>query len=124
MLLIFHEPLRFNSNIVQFTFMDMLGFGRSSRPTYSRDPLQAEQELVESIEAWRKVVGLERFMLLGHSLGAYLATVYAFKYPDRIVEPYSAPVEWYDSCYDRTSIALLQPYHQRMGRSCVAGRPG
>ncbi|KAF2359187.1 Alpha/beta hydrolase fold-1 [Trinorchestia longiramus] len=63
----------------------MYCFGRSSRPTYSRDPLIAEDELVESLEAWRKVVGIDRFIVLGHSLGAYIATVYAFKYPHRIV---------------------------------------
>lgn len=60
------------------------GFGRSSRPNFSKDPLVAEQQMVEAIEEWRKEVKLDHFILLGHSFGGYLATSYAINYPDRI----------------------------------------
>ena len=63
---------------------DVLGFGRSSRPDFSSDALMAEMELVESVEDWRKQVGLDKFILLGHSMGGFIAASYAIRYPDRI----------------------------------------
>ena len=62
---------------------DILGFGRSSRPKFSHDPLVAEAEFVEAIEDWRKEVGLDKFVLFGHSFGGYLASSYAMRHPDR-----------------------------------------
>ncbi|CAL4076318.1 unnamed protein product [Meganyctiphanes norvegica] len=64
--------------------IDILGFGSSSRPKFSSDPIEAERELLNSIEAWRKAVGLEKFILMGHSFGGFLAASYAIKYPERI----------------------------------------
>lgn len=55
---------------------DLLGFGRSSRPHFSSDAAEAEAQFVDSIEEWRKGVGLENFILLGHSLGGFLSTAY------------------------------------------------
>ncbi|XP_013791729.1 protein ABHD4-like isoform X1 [Limulus polyphemus] len=63
---------------------DMLGFARSSRPTFSTEPFEVERQFVESIEVWRNRVGLNRMVLLGHSLGGYIATSYAMAHPDRI----------------------------------------
>lgn len=65
-------------------FSTITGFGRSSRPTFSTDSLEAEQQLVESLEEWRKEMKLEQFIFLGHSLGGFLATSYAINYPDRV----------------------------------------
>ncbi|KAK9892128.1 hypothetical protein WA026_018328 [Henosepilachna vigintioctopunctata] len=64
--------------------LDLLGFGRSSRPEFSNDNFKAEQQMVDSIEAWRKQMKLDKFILLGHSLGAYLATLYTISYPDQV----------------------------------------
>lgn len=63
---------------------DLLGFGKSSRPSLSSNPEEAERQFVEAIEEWCKTMKLERFILLGHSLGGYLCTAYALKYPERI----------------------------------------
>lgn len=63
--------------------LDLLGFGRSSRPDFSTDAQEAEQQFVESIEQWRENVGLESMILLGHNLGGYLAVSYSIKYPRR-----------------------------------------
>lgn len=62
---------------------DLLGFGRSSRPTFPRDPEGAEDEFVTSIETWRETMGIPTMILLGHSLGGFLATSYSIKYPER-----------------------------------------
>ena len=64
---------------------DLPGFARSSRPTFSLDPLEAEKQLVEMIEEWRIGVELnEPFILLGHSFGGFLSTAYAIRYPKYI----------------------------------------
>ncbi|KAL8320043.1 hypothetical protein RB597_006677 [Gaeumannomyces tritici] len=72
--------------------LDMLGMGNSSRPGFklpkSKDPiertLEAEDWFVDSLEEWRRIRKIERFTLLGHSLGGYLAVSYAVKYPGRL----------------------------------------
>lgn len=63
---------------------DVLGFGRSSRPKLDKSE-EAEWQIVQSFEWWRREVGLEKkFILLGHSFGAYLALSYALHFPDKI----------------------------------------
>ncbi|KAB7505516.1 1-acylglycerol-3-phosphate O-acyltransferase ABHD5 [Armadillidium nasatum] len=62
----------------------VIGFGRSSRPTFNSEALEAEGEFINSIEAWRSSLNLEKFILLGHSFGGFLAASYAIKHPDRI----------------------------------------
>uniref|UniRef100_A0A2P2I194 1-acylglycerol-3-phosphate O-acyltransferase ABHD5 n=1 Tax=Hirondellea gigas TaxID=1518452 RepID=A0A2P2I194_9CRUS len=64
--------------------MDILGFGRSSRPKFHSDAIHAEKQFISSIEGWREALGLEKFILLGHSFGGFLAASYAIKYPDRV----------------------------------------
>ncbi|XP_047461220.1 1-acylglycerol-3-phosphate O-acyltransferase ABHD5-like [Mugil cephalus] len=76
--------------------LDLLGFGRSSRPQFSIDPEGAEEQFVEALEEWREKVGLEDVVLLGHNLGGYLSAAYALKYPHRVkhlllVEPWGFP---------------------------------
>eukprot|EP00731_Ephydatia_muelleri_P025949 Em0018g49a len=64
--------------------MDLPGFARSSRVPFTPDAEAAEGEYVELIEKWREGMGLDRFILLGHSFGAFLACSYAMKYPSRV----------------------------------------
>ncbi|GAB6022694.1 hypothetical protein CHUAL_006789 [Chamberlinius hualienensis] len=63
---------------------DILGFGRSSRPTFSSHSEEAEAQLVESFERWRESIGLKEFVLLGHSMGGFLASSYALKHPQHV----------------------------------------
>ncbi|EWC43385.1 hypothetical protein DRE_07712 [Drechslerella stenobrocha 248] len=85
--------------------LDLLGMGRSSRPHFkihATDRIgkvrEAESFFVDSLEDWRKARGLEKFTLMGHSLGGYLAVCYALKYPNRLqklilVSPVGIPVD-------------------------------
>lgn len=71
--------------------LDLLGMGRSARPTFrihAKDPegkiAEAEDWFVDALEEWRIARKIERFTLLGHSLGAYMSVAYALKYPGRL----------------------------------------
>ena len=63
---------------------DMIGFGRSTRFIFSADPIECENQFIECIEKWRENMGLTKMILVGHSFGAYLSTLYALKYPERV----------------------------------------
>lgn len=43
-----------------------------------------EMELVESVEEWRQQMGLDKVVLLGHSMGGFIASAYAHRYPQHI----------------------------------------
>ncbi|KAM4056956.1 alpha/beta hydrolase fold domain-containing protein [Hirsutella rhossiliensis] len=71
--------------------LDMLGMGNSSRPSFKihakdkeQQVIEAENWFIDALEEWRKARRIERFTLLGHSLGGYLAVSYALKYPGRL----------------------------------------
>ena len=59
---------------------DLLGFGDSERPktNYSID-LE-----VECLAQYLDTLNLRQVYLIGHSLGGWVATSYALKYPDRV----------------------------------------
>lgn len=40
--------------------------------------------MVRAIEEWRKEMKLNKFILLGHSMGGFLAASYSMAYPDRV----------------------------------------
>eukprot|EP01125_Pyxidicula_operculata_P011783 TRINITY_DN3857_c0_g1_i1.p1 TRINITY_DN3857_c0_g1~~TRINITY_DN3857_c0_g1_i1.p1 ORF type:complete len:376 (-),score=65.04 TRINITY_DN3857_c0_g1_i1:92-1099(-) len=65
--------------------IDLLGFGRSTRKVCSGNtPEEAEKFFLDSLEAWRKEVGLEKFNLLGHSFGGFLSACYALQNPQLV----------------------------------------
>ncbi|KAI0802797.1 Alpha/Beta hydrolase protein [Xylaria sp. FL0064] len=71
--------------------LDWLGMGNSKRPPFkitAKDPkektTEAENWFVDSLEEWRKIRKLDKFTIIGHSLGGYLAVSYALKYPGHI----------------------------------------
>ncbi|ANZ77448.1 BA75_05020T0 [Komagataella pastoris] len=76
---------------VKIHALDLLGYGLSSRPKFpSLDPTKeedihkAEDFFVDSMEAWRKERNIDRFVLVGHSLGGYLSSCYSLKYKDAV----------------------------------------
>ncbi|KAL5033104.1 hypothetical protein BDV3_000120 [Batrachochytrium dendrobatidis] len=87
--------------------IDWLGMANSSRPpfpTMSKQLTEAETVaateafFIDSLEEWRIKMGLEKIVLMGHSMGGYLSSAYALKYPDRVeklllVSPVGVPVQ-------------------------------
>ncbi|WOO84790.1 putative cardiolipin-specific deacylase, mitochondrial [Vanrija pseudolonga] len=99
-------------------FLDWLGMGLSSRPNPallaapSNAPVEqrvarAEHFFLSSLESWRASVGLEKMVLVGHSLGGYLATAYALRYPERV-----------------SSLILVSPVGIPRGELNLNGSPG
>lgn len=75
----------------QLHALDMLGMGRSTRPAFKIQAKEretaireAEAWFVDALEEWRIKRKIDRFTLLGHSLGGYMAVAYALKYPGHL----------------------------------------
>ncbi|CAI4214856.1 unnamed protein product [Parascedosporium putredinis] len=65
--------------------LDMLGMGNSIRATDPKEKIvEAEAWFIDALEEWRIERKIEKFTLLGHSLGGYLAVSYALKYPGHL----------------------------------------
>lgn len=64
--------------------IDMLGFGRSTRSKFDTDAIKAEHQLVSSVEEWRREMNIKEMILLGHSMGGFLAASYAIQHPERV----------------------------------------
>ncbi|KAI0900126.1 alpha/beta-hydrolase [Annulohypoxylon nitens] len=71
--------------------LDWLGMGNSTRPPFkicAKDQAtkitEAENWFIDALEEWRKIRKIEKFTLLGHSLGGYLGVSYALKYPGHL----------------------------------------
>jgi pimeloyl-ACP methyl ester carboxylesterase len=86
--------------------LDLPGFAHSTRPIFSSNPIEAEQQFVDMLEEWRIEIGLnEQFILLGHSFGGFLSASYAIRYPKYIkqlvlVDPWGfgrKPDDWQTS---------------------------
>jgi pimeloyl-ACP methyl ester carboxylesterase len=74
----------FNDFIAHFNVycIDMIGMGLSSRPQVEfPTPHEYIDFFINSIELWRRAVGLEKFYLIGHSLGGYFSALYTLRYP-------------------------------------------
>merc|ERR1712224_1127605 len=62
--------------------IDGIGWGRSDRPPPpSHEASGVTAWWVRSVDEWREAMNLERFTLVGHSAGAYVACSYALQHP-------------------------------------------
>lgn len=69
-------------NFAELHFYDHRGNGRSTAPENWEDI--TIDSLVEDAEALRQSLGLEKFVLFGHSYGSFIAQEYALRYPDNL----------------------------------------
>jgi pimeloyl-ACP methyl ester carboxylesterase len=61
--------------------LDMKGFGWSDKPKKS---VYAPQELMEEVNEWMNVMGLQEVVLVGNSLGGAIAWNMALDHPDKV----------------------------------------
>ena len=65
--------------------VDLLGMGRSSRPSFPFEKLSdCENFFVASLECFRVTEKLTKFTIAGHSFGGYIAGCYSILYPEYI----------------------------------------
>lgn len=91
---------------------DILGFGRSSRPEFDQTNLiNAETKFIESIEDWRIAVGLkEKFFLVGHGFGAYLAALYTTRYGLNVKKLVLLDSWGFNAKPDKCQLSLTTPF--------------
>src|SRR5688572_3324907 len=87
------QPLGTN---FQFYYYDQRGCGKSSRPfdrftskNFYANMIELERKLgigaqIADIERIRLILKQEKLILLGHSFGGFLATMYATEFPERV----------------------------------------
>lgn len=109
--------------------LDLLGMGRSSRPPFkvhAKDRqgsiTEAENWFIDALEEWRVQKKIERFTLLGHSLGGYLAVAYALKYPGHLkklilASPVGIPEDPY-----AVSADMPDPQYSSLGQEFSQGQ--
>ncbi|KAH8656109.1 Alpha/Beta hydrolase protein [Tricladium varicosporioides] len=106
--------------------LDMLGMGRSSRPPFkvhAKDQAgkitEAENWFIDALEEWRVLKKIDKFTLLGHSMGGYMAVAYALKYPGHLnklilASPVGIPEDPY-----ATQAAMPEPEESTMANEFI-----
>jgi pimeloyl-ACP methyl ester carboxylesterase len=80
---VFYRMLKQLSEHFHIRCIDFLGTGMSSRPDFKANTTDTVIEFfVDSVEKWRKALDIKTMHLAGHSLGGFIATHYALKYPE------------------------------------------
>ncbi|MGB0389364.1 MAG: alpha/beta fold hydrolase [Ardenticatenaceae bacterium] len=83
------------TNEYQFHYYDQRGCGQSTRPfdrfssNYYQNMTTLERTLgigaqVADMERIRQILGEEKLIIIGHSFGAFLASLYATEFPDHV----------------------------------------
>nr|CDQ34241.1 4,5:9,10-diseco-3-hydroxy-5,9, 17-trioxoandrosta-1(10),2-diene-4-oate hydrolase [Virgibacillus halodenitrificans] len=74
-------PLMHQSAGVRWLAWDAPGYGESSALA---EPHPSARDYALRLAAWLEALALERVVLIGHSLGALIASAYARDFPDRV----------------------------------------
>jgi proline iminopeptidase len=80
---IFHPYFSQAASFAQVIYYDQRGVGQSSQDT-SGDTYTLKQA-VEDLDQLRAALGVEKWVVLGHSYGGFLAQLYALEHPDRVL---------------------------------------
>jgi pimeloyl-ACP methyl ester carboxylesterase len=66
--------------------VELPGFGRSVRTAIRGliSPDDCLRLMSDALERWREDMGIESFVLVGHSLGSHAASAYAVRFPSRV----------------------------------------
>ncbi|MEM7115846.1 MAG: alpha/beta hydrolase [Chloroflexota bacterium] len=83
------------TNEYQFHYYDQRGSGQSTRPfdtfsgTYVENLTNLEQSLglgaqISDMERIRQILGEEKLIIIGHSFGAFIASLYAAEFPQHV----------------------------------------
>ena len=78
-----HSRRFFDPEVYRIILVDQRGCGRSTPHGSLED--NTTDHLVSDLEAIRKFLGIERWMLFGGSWGAALALIYASRYPEHVL---------------------------------------
>ena len=63
---------------------DLRGFGDTHKPGLPDPPKKLLDDFVEDLRALAESLGFERFGVVSHNVGAYVAQGFARKYPERL----------------------------------------
>lgn len=70
---------------ISLHLIDWLGCGASSKPKFlCKDTAESEHFFIESLEAWRKAMNIDKMILAGHSIGGYCSAAYSLRYPQNV----------------------------------------
>lgn len=70
--------------------LDWFGCSLSSRPKWelrygqNADTAEIERFFIDPLEQWRAITGLQRMVVVGHSIGGYLGGCYADRFPEHV----------------------------------------
>ena len=93
-------------NHLKFYFVDMKWFAKDYAPE-NLDSVNISS-IVDDVEQIRQKLGLNKLLIMGHSIHGTIATEYVKRYPDKVVGLIilDSPCEWGDTTYDEKSKAL------------------
>jgi pimeloyl-ACP methyl ester carboxylesterase len=103
---------------------DLRGFGESEKPPLPEPPGGLLDELVEDLRGLADALGIERFGIVSHDVGSFVAQRFAARYPERVLglfffncvypgigrrwlEPESVREIWYQSFHQQPWAADL-----------------
>lgn len=69
------------ADVAELVYVDLRGNGRSPRP-----PAESIAAMADDVDALRAELGFERWTVIGHSYGSFVALTYAIRHPERVAK--------------------------------------